>query len=147
MQHLEDTYGALTIADVARLTSPDPKDYAETGQFVVGLIASGQLKASISHPSEDPRTWIVRFAGDAINADQSYPEEQQYEEVQRQAQRVDLLMAKVTDLDCQLRTSKEYVNDSKRSKKAKNDGGGFDDATSFPPAEIFDQDEEMMGDL
>ena len=141
---LEKTYAALTIAEVTRRTSPDPNDYAGTGQYVVHLICSGSLNASLSEPSEDPASWIVRFS-DPTTGPLARSEEQQYESLAKQTRKVQTLMDHIREADRKLSLSKDYIAEAKKAKKI--GPGGEAEAAWAMHNEGFDQDEDMMGDL
>lgn len=148
VKHLEKTYAALTIADITRRTSPNPNDYAETGRFVIQLISYGQLNATISRSSESPESWVVRFPTSPAEGPQARSEDQQYDELVKQTQRVRALMEHVREADRKLGLSKEYIQEAKKMKKGKNGEGNGEDGNAFPgPGDAFDHDEDMMGDL
>ena len=147
VQHLAKTYAALTIAEVARLTSPDPDSYEKTGQYVIHLISSGQLDASISNRSEDPKTWVVRFLDSAGKTSNAFSEEHHYDEVINQTQQVQAMMGHIRELDRQMENSKEYVQEMRKAKKASADAPVPDEANPFATTAPFDQDEDMMADL
>ena len=142
---LEKTYCALTIADIARYTSPDPSDYAETGRYVVHLISSRQLNATISEPSQDPAKWIIRFS-DSTSGPLARSEEQQYEALSKQTRKVKALTDHIQEIDRKLSLSKDLLADAKRRKKEKNEQG---DNAGEPVwgRDGFDQDEDMMADM
>ena len=147
VQHLEDTYAALTVADIARHTSPDPTGYEETGQYVIRLISSGLLNATICQTSADPQTWVVRFLGSSKEGNRIRSEEQQHEDVVQQTRKIKALMDYVREADRQLETSREYVQEASKAKKARMDGGGMDETIGSHYPIGFDQDEDMMAEL
>ena len=148
VRRLEKTYAALTISDVAKRTSEDASDYAETGQYVIRLISNGQLNATISKPSEDPTTWILRFANSANEGPGARSEEQQYDELSRQMARVKNLMTHVKEADRKYSVSKEYIQEAKRNKRGKeNNPGGEENSSWAPPNDAFEHDEDIMVDL
>ena len=135
----------MTIADIARYTSPDPSDYAETGRYVVHLISSHQLNATISEPSQDPAKWIIRFS-DSTSGPLARSEEQQYEALSKQTRKVKALTDHIQEIDRKLSLSKDLLADAKRRKKEKNEQG---DNAGEPVwgRDEFDQDEDMMADM
>ena len=147
--HLKKAYAALTVAEVTRRTSPDPNNYADTANHLSHLIAMGQLNATISRPSEDPMTWVVRFGKTAGAAPHIESEEQKYDSLKRQGEKITMLMDDVREADRQFGFSKEYISDAKKAKKMKESGQGDDE--SMPVfslhQDIFPQDEDMMADL
>lgn len=147
VQHLEDTYAALTVGEVAHQTSPNPSNFSETGNYLTSLIDANLLHATISKESQDPKDWIVRFlkSTGANSLDRS--EQHQLTDLTQQTEKIKLLMQQVREADRQLETSKEFVQEVKRSKKAKADGFGADDTNPFSLTGGFDHDEDMMEDL
>lgn len=143
---LEKVYAALTVADITRRTSPNPNDYAETGSYLINLISSGKLNATITEPSEDPATWIIRFS-DGTSGPLARSEEQQYEALVKQTRKIKVLMDHIREYDRKLSLSKEYINDAKRRKKEKADHGENGNPFGTSGLDTFDQDEDMMADL
>lgn len=142
---LEKTYSALTIAEIARCTSSDPHDYAETGRYVVHLISSRQLNATISEPSQDPETWIIRFS-DSASGPLARSEEQQYEALLKQTRKVKTLTDHIKEIDRKLSLSKDLIADAKKRRKEKNEQG-VNEGEHFWSRDAFDQDEDMMADI
>ena len=139
---LEKTFAALTITDIARKTSPDPNDYAETGRYIVWLISTGKLNATISEPSDDPTSWIVRFS-DSSSGPLARSEEQQYEALVKQTRKVRVLTDHIRETDRKLSLNKDYITDAKKKRK-----DGVDEGDPWMAhSNNFDHDEDMMGDL
>ncbi|KAK4694328.1 hypothetical protein P7C71_g3240, partial [Lecanoromycetidae sp. Uapishka_2] len=146
---LEKTYAALTVADITRRTSPDPNDYAGTGNYLIHLISSEKLNATISEPSEDPASWIVRFS-DESTGPLARSEEQQYEALVKQTHKVKVLMDHIRETDRKLSLSTQYIKEEKRRKKDKGENGeNGEHADIWSPhgGGSFDQDEDMMADM
>lgn len=142
---LGKTFAALRIADIARKTSPDPNDFAETGKYVVHLISTGKLNAAISEPSEDPASWTVRFV-DPSDGPSARSEEQEYEALVKQSRKVKSLMTHFQETDRKLGLSKEYIGDAKKNRNNKADGA--EEGNPWIGRDnLFDQDEDMMADL
>ena len=141
---LEKTFAALTITSIARKTSPNPNDYAETGQYIIRLISTGKLNATVSEPSEDPSSWIVRFS-DQEGGPLARSEEQQYEALVKQTRKVQVLMDHVRENDRKLSLNKDYIADAKKKKKEKADGE--EGNPWIGQGTPFDHDEDMMADL
>lgn len=141
---LEKTFAALTIADIARKTSPDPNDYTETGQYIVYLVSAGKLNATISEPSENPASWIVRFS-DPTSGPLARSEEQQYDALVKQTRKVKVLIDHIRETDRKLSLTKDYIADAKKKKKDRIPEGG-DELSPWIQENAFDHDEDMMAD-
>lgn len=136
----------MTVADIARKTSPYPNDYAETGQYVVHLISAGELNATISEPSEDSASWIVRFS-DPGSGPLARSEEQKYDALVKQTLKVKVLTDHIRETDRKLSLSKEYISDAKKKKKEKVADGAEEGSLWSAQDPPFDHDEDMMADL
>ena len=145
---LGNTFAALTVADVARRTSPDPNDYAGTGEYVIHLISTGVLNATISQPSDDPASWILRFS-DSTSGPLSHTEEQQHQHLEKQTRKIKLLMEHIHEADRKLSLNKDYIAETKKMKKARlNDLEGGVDESSWPAQnDVFEHDEDIMADV
>jgi COP9 signalosome complex subunit 3 len=142
---LEKTFAALTVADIARKTSPHPNDYAGTGQYIVSLISAGEFNATLSEPSEDPASWIVRFS-DSTSGPLARSEEQRYDALVKQTGKIKVLIDHIGETDRKLSLSKDYISDAKKKKKEKL-VDGEDGSPWIGQDTPFDHDEDMMADL
>ncbi|KAI4134601.1 MAG: hypothetical protein LQ341_006003 [Variospora aurantia] len=140
---LDLTYAALPLLIVTQRTSPDSKDHAETAQYVAMMISNGQLNATLDRASQDPQSWILRFAMSSSAGPQARSEQEQYEELVRQASRTAKLADHVRETDRKLSLSREYINWMKQAKSEANAPQVEDlsTATAYP----FDE-EDIMGD-
>lgn len=145
---LGKTFAALTVADIARRTSPDPNDYAGTGDYVIHLISIGVLSATISQPSNDPATWILRFS-DSTSGPLSHTEEQQHQHLEKQTLKIKSLMEHVREADRKLSLKKDYIAEAKKAKRARQNGleGGREENAYMAHTDIYEHDEDMMADL
>lgn len=145
---LGNTFAALTVADVARRTSPDPNDYAETGEYVIHLISTGVLNATISQPSNDPACWILRFS-DPTSGPLSHTEEQQHQHLEKQTRKIKLLMEHIHEIDRKLSLNKDYIAEAKKAKKARLTviESGVDEATWATQNDVYEHDEDIMADV
>ena len=145
---LGNTFAALTVADVARRTSPDPNDYAGTGEYVIHLISTGVLNATISQPSNDPASWILRFS-DSTSGPLSHTEEQQHQHLEKQTRKIKLLMEHIHEADRKLSLNKDYIAEAKKAKKARSNvlEGGVDETTWTTQNDMFEHDEDIMADV
>lgn len=143
---LEKTYAALTVADITRRTSPDPNDYTGTGDYLIHLISSDKLNATISEPSDDPASWIVRFSNDTIGP-LARSEEQQYEALVKQTRKVKVLMDHIQETDRKLSLSTQYIKEEKKKKKGMGEDGENANPWSHNAGDTFDQDEDMMAGI
>ena len=129
------------------------------GQYIIRLISSGQLNATISKPNEsEPGGWILRFSAHAaVNGCEpgTRSEEQQLDELERQVEKVRLLRVHVREADRKFGVSREYIQEAKRVRKGKESagiGGGAGgemggETWGALSNEAFDADEDLMGDL
>ena len=145
---LEKTFAALTVADITRRTSPDPNDYAGTGEYVIHLISIGVLNATISQPSHDPASWILRFS-DSTSGPLSRTEEQQHQHLEKQTQKIKFLMDHIREADRKLSLNKDYIAEAKKAKKARQNGqeGGGEENPWLAHGDAYEHDEDMMADL
>lgn len=139
---LELTYAALPLLIVTQRTSRDPEDHAETAQYVAMMISKGQLNAALDKRSQDPQSWILRFATSSTGP-QARSEQEQYEELVKQASRTAKLADHVRETDRKLSLSKEYINWMKQAKNESNAPQGED--SSMSSRLPFDE-EDIMGD-
>ena len=138
----------MTVADVARRTSPDPNDYAGTGDYVIHLISIRVLSATISQPSNDPASWILRFS-DSTSGPLSHTEEQQHQHLEKQTLKIKSLMEHIREADRKLNLNKDYIAEAKKVKKARQnlvEGGGDENAWTAH-TDAYEHDEDMMADL
>ena len=135
----------MTIAEITRRTSADADDFAGTGDYVINLISSNKLNATISQPSEDPATWIVRFY-DPASGPLARSEEQQYEALAKQTRKVKVLADHIREVDRKLSLSKEYIQDAKKRKSHDDNGGGDDGYPFGHDTGFIGADEDVMGD-
>ena len=144
---LGNTFAALTVADVARRTSPDPNDYAETGEYVIHLISTGVLNATISQPSNDPASWILRFS-DSTSGPLSHTEEQQHQHLEKQTRKIKLLMEHIHEADRKLSLNKDYIAEAKKAKKARLNvlESGVDETSWATQNDVYEHDEDIMAD-
>lgn len=145
---LGKTFAALTMADIARRTSPDPNDYAGTGDYVIHLISTGVLNATISQPSNDPASWILRFS-DSTSGPLSHTEEQQHQHLEKQTRKINLLMEHIREAERKLSLNKDYISEAKKAKKTRHNDleGGMDESQWMTHGDAYEHDEDMMADL
>ena len=147
---LGKTFAALRIADIARRTSPDPNDHAGTGDYIIHLISTGVLNATISQPSDDPGSWILRFS-ESTGGPLSRTEEQQHQHLEKQTHKIELIMESIREADRKLSLHKDYIAEAKKVKKSRqNMPQSGEDESSFPiftPGDDYEHDEDMMTDL
>lgn len=118
-----------------RRTKTAPADSAETAAYVKNLIASDQLKASVTETGSDPGTWVLRFAEEMAGA----PSEAQiYEDFTNAQGRMNKLAAHLKESDRKLSLTREYLDWAKKMEKSAAVGPGGDDLTAA--------DEDVMMD-
>lgn len=141
---LGKTFTALSIAEVAKRTSPSPADLNETTTYITSLVASGELNAELTMPvgSDQSSLPVLRF----LPSQSSLKAEAQIQkELAAQTVELKTILKHISDNDYRLEISKEYIDVLKKLKKQKDQSkgnglGGGQDAT-------FDIDEDMMEDM
>lgn len=141
---LGSTYIALPLPIVTQRTSPDSKNHAETAQYIAMMIKNGLLNATLDQRSQDPQSWILRFAASSSTGPQARSEQEQYEELIEQASRIAKLADHVREADRKLSLSKEYLNSMKQSKNDPNTPANMG-GDPMMPGHSFDE-EDIMGD-
>ncbi|KAL8722374.1 MAG: hypothetical protein Q9181_007504 [Wetmoreana brouardii] len=144
---LGSTYAALPLPQVSQRTSPTPDDYMETAEYITLMINKGQLNATLDNRSRDsePQSWVLRFATSSSTGPRILSEQQQYEEMVRQAATSSALAEHIRATDRKFMLSKEYAEWIKRSKNDADNSGNGGDGITFPGQHPFD-DEDIMGD-
>ncbi len=141
---LGSTYAALPLPIVTRRTSPGSDNHAETAQYIARMISSGQLSATLDQQGQDPQSWILRFATSANTEPRARSEQEQYDELVRQASRASKLADHVRETNRKLSVSKEYINWIKQPKNDQTAQSGMGEPT-LPESLPFDE-EDIMAD-
>ena len=136
------TFTALSIAEVAKRTSPNPSDLNETASYIASLIANGDLDAdlTISSGSDPSNLPILRF----LPSRKSLKSEAQVQqELAVQTAELKNILKHISDNDHRFEISKEYIEMLKKLKKQRDQAksGGPNDAG------FEDVDEDMMEDM
>ncbi|KAI4139312.1 MAG: hypothetical protein L6R39_006359 [Caloplaca ligustica] len=139
---LASTYAALPLPIVTQRATPNSNDHAETAQYVAMMISNGQLNATPDQRSQDPQSWILRFATSSSTGPHARSEQEQYDELVRRSSRIGGLADHVRETDRKLSLSKEYINWVKQSKKESNAAPHGGDDPMLPP---FDEDIMLDG--
>ena len=145
---LGSVFAALSIHEVASRTSPDPSDYAETEAYIMTLISSGQLKATLSNPSsKSSGQSILRFTANEATPTSPAQEAEFQRDLAKQMLRLKDLVAQVQEADKRFEMGKEYIEWKKKTRAkeeelAKVQNGGIDNVT-----DDMMEDEDMMGDV
>ena len=134
--NLGKTYAAMRITDVAQRTSSTPTDLSETADYVKALVASGELKASITETGNDPGTWVLRFIEEA---DEEFSEADKLAEITRAKDKIDTLRARIQEADRKLGLSREYLEYTKKTANQKGTNEQMSD-------DFMTIDEDMMVD-
>ena len=115
---------------------------------MIHLISTGVLNATISQPSNDPASWILRFS-DSTSGPLSHTEEQQHQHLEKQTRKIKLLMEHIHEADRKLSLHKDYIAEAKKAKKARLNvlEGGVDETTWTTQNEVFEHDEDIMADV
>ena len=136
---LGKTYSSLTIADVARHTSPNPNDFSETANYLQWLISTGQLNGTMIERGTTHQTWVLNFDEEV----ESMSEAQQLHELKKTEARIHDLSARITESDQKIGLSKEYLEWCRKAEvKMKDEAPGvFQDLV-----DDYIHDEDMMTD-
>ena len=136
---LGKTYSSMTIADVARQTSPNPNDFSETANYLQWLISTRQLNATMIERGTTHATWVLKFDEEL----QSMSEAQQLQELKKTEARIHNLSARVTESDQKIGLSKDYLEWCRKAEAKMKDEvpGNFQDMV-----DDFIPDEDMMSD-
>ncbi|KIW27912.1 uncharacterized protein PV07_07609 [Cladophialophora immunda] len=140
VQRLSRTFAALSIAEVAKWTSPDPSNLAETKAYVDMLILNGDLSAVITDGPGGAQT--LRFLPTSAA---TRPEAQVESALAAQTRELQVLLKHVQDTEHRMEVSKEYIDYLKKLKKVRDDkqaGKG-----SGRAAADEDIDEDMMEEV
>ena len=103
---LVKTFAALSIAEVARRTSPNPADLNETLQYLQMLIQQGELNAILSVPANNAVP-ILRFSAAPSSKKTEAEVSQQLTMKQTELQ---TLLMHVAENDHKLEVSKDYID-------------------------------------
>ncbi|KAI9878809.1 MAG: hypothetical protein M1830_010493 [Pleopsidium flavum] len=146
---LQSTYLALSIPEIGVRTSPDHADHAETEAYIVSLISTGYLNATLSQSDDGSKPSILRFATTSTKDPQLQPEAAQYADLVKQTEKTVELAGHVRSTNTKLCLSKEYIEWSKKAKKTREAGkGSATDGTLVEMAgDDYGEDEDMMADL
>lgn len=138
---LGKTHAKLTISDVLSQTSSTFGDVNEIADYVKGLIASGELKGSLTETGSDPGSWVLCFFDEAEEAPS---EAQQFRDITLLMEQIEALNARISESDHKLGLTKEYLEWSKKVASQKDGSGtGVDEGTG----DFMTMDEDMMVDI
>lgn len=146
VQRLSRTFTALSIADVAKRTSPNPTDLNETATYISSLISNGDLNADLAMPigSDQSNLPILRF----LPSQSSRKSEGQIQqELAMQTTELRNILKQISDNDYRLEITKEYVDALRKLKKQKDQIKGGGTGASLAEAGFEDIDEDMMEDM
>jgi COP9 signalosome complex subunit 3 len=141
VQRLANIYAALPLTEVARRTSPDATDMVETASYIASLIASGELKATLTQSPDPSMPATLRFLSSS-SVHQS--ESDLHRDLELQQAELEGILKHLQDSDHRLEISKEYIDKLRNMKKQKEQeskpgGSGGHAMDEF--------DEDVMGDL
>lgn len=137
---LGKTYSSLTIADIAKHTTPIANDVSETATYLNRLISTGDLKAVILQRGTGSESWILQFDEERP----SMSEAQQLQELKATEIRIEDLAARITESDQKMGLSKEYLEWCRKAEAKSKDEtpGGFQDMM-----DEYMHDEDVMTDI
>jgi COP9 signalosome complex subunit 3 len=133
------TFIALSIAEVARRTSPDASNVNETKAYLGALISSGALNAVITDGSNGDQA--LRFLPSSTSAKSETAVESA---LAAQTQDLQVLLRHVQDTEHRLEVSREYIDYLRKLKKVKDEEKKNGRTGAGRPAAVDDVDEDMM---
>lgn len=137
---LSKVFAALSVAEIARRTSPDAADIEETRSYLVTLIANGDISAVLTN-SEDGQETTLRF----LPASASLRSETQVETVlASQTRELQILLKHIQDTEHRMEISKEYIDFLKKLKKMRDDDKKAGVSAKDRTTTVDDIDEDMM---
>lgn len=116
---------------------------SDTESFVLSLIASGDLKATLLPQSSGVESIMLCFQSSIPQIS----EQEQLRNVEKQKEKILALDEHIKSADCRLRLSKEYIGWEYKTKKAKESAGPTMQGAGFGAGDTMDLDEDMMGDF
>jgi len=141
---LKTTFAALSIPQIASRTSPDPSDLVETESYVASLIASGDLKGTLSQPANPEHPATLRFM--TTSGETFGTEDALQTDLASQSNDLALIMRHLQQDHGRIELSNEYVDYLRRMKKSREaQNGQGAEGTASGVQEDFDED--MMADL
>lgn len=141
---LEKTYAAIPISVVARLTSPQPDNHAETEAYVRSLISSGQFNATLEPSAVSGMGSMLRFATSSTGGPLARSETQQYENLTRQTAKLAQLDKHFKDTERRMDLSKEYLDWVRKNRRNK---ANAENSTSQNPFDGYGVDEDLLADM
>ena len=139
---LANIYTALPLTEVARTTSPNASDLIETATYITSLIASGDLKATLTQPPDPAAPAILRFTPPAGPG----TEHDLHRSLQRHQAELGYILKFIQENDHRLELTKEYVDKLRSLKQVKEQ---FKDQTKKggeSSKQVMDAlDEDVMG--
>lgn len=148
--NVSKTFAAISIPALAQRTSQIPDDVAETENYVASLIADGQLNATLTASPDPNKPSIVRFADFNQKGSLVRTEKQRHNELLRHKHRMDILTKHMEGVDRKMELTKEYVEWTRKTRKAKETGdSGLGDyhGSDVPGAYSYGADDDMLADL
>lgn len=143
---LENTYAALSIPEIARRTFSDASDLAETESYIMSLIASGDLRATLSQSPAASGHSTLRFGSSSAGTPLARSELELQQELAVQTNHLMNITKHIQENDKRMELSKEYIDYLRKVKKSK-EAEGKDGGSHMDNVNEYDVDEDMMGDL
>lgn len=141
---LEQTYAAVPISIVARLTSPQPDNHAETEAYVNSLISSGQLNATLEVSTVPGMGSMLRFATNSTGGPLARSETQQDENLTQQTIKLAQLGKHIKDTARRMELSKEYLDWVRKQRRNK---ANAEHSASPNPLDGYGVDEDLLADM
>lgn len=134
---LGKVYVRMLVSDVARRTSTTPSDHAETATYLKSLIASGQLKGTVTEKGND---WVLKFLEES---DEDFSEEEHLQEIEDATAKIGELKSRMSEADHKMALSKEFLE---WSKKVAGQKGASGVGAEHMGDDVMTLDEDMMVD-
>jgi COP9 signalosome complex subunit 3 len=140
---MANVYSAIPLPHVAQELS---MEVGETEAYILSLIQSGFLNATIYSPLPNDATKVLRFFFDPTTGPLAKSEQQQHDELVVQTQRTIMLTDQVRVADHRLHLTRDYLDDvHKHMSRKQSMNPGEEPMDTGWDAGYQEQDEDIMG--
>ncbi|KAF2012028.1 hypothetical protein BU24DRAFT_412563 [Aaosphaeria arxii CBS 175.79] len=134
---LSRTFSAIPVSKIAAALDGTVQNLTT---YLEGLIANGDLNASLEQTNRPELGVVLRFYPDPTKGPLAKTEKQQLQALLAQTERTNLLAEQVKSADYRLSLTKEYIEHIKRVNKKATQGGGGGDAMDMQFEEPLEED-------